>query len=975
MDHIPSPNAGARPSLNAPLLCNSVCVPRQTRFGDFPYQFATTVLPELERRSQPINDNLLNLVQSWLFFHVASKFFDREIDPSSFRGANASLGPVLCSLPLRQLRRDWIANQTLATPQEHRQTSLRCVELLAQALYACERLEEEKVDVKGLDLILISVRILLCTLAITTQAITRHPDVQHLIERLVLIPAQTDHTHLDHFPFLHHMVANGWCPHQIEFLLKTCCATTICYFAGMKRGIHPEHPNHQGCIRSDHCIIHKVHGEQESRSHVSEDCGCDPIMIDEDHMMDIIEQDGIPLIDCRTMLTDSSSIALVKHHPKMSYIAISHVWADGLGNPYSNAMSRCQLERLLSQIRAMKSPETRHEPIRLWIDTFCIPVVATQEANHPADQAEPHLHSQRNHDLKQKAIRMMTPIYAGADAVLALDSELQSTSPYDISFAELTARVHVCGWKGRAWTLQEGALAFKLGFQFSNGVLFTKEAQKMYNESIKVAMWNNNFDEHFQLLKDCRQSWFLPSVGRHRLDRVRNLRAREVQFMEVWNNLLGKSTTKPDDFFEIVANLLDFDASHIRKLGKMSDMMGAMIFRQHRIPLDIICLPSDHPEGPIPMHFRVPERPRDLVLTEESFKTYLSQYDRRQFSLDSTHGPTGYRVMIPQFPIQQFCIRPTSYVDSNDSHIEVLLATSLGDDVTYRKGVYLYFATLPSHGLLQDTKHCGACFVIEYDKKKSLSMRYACSLKFRLCRAGACRTARPNIIPAMLVRRDVMVLVDIGHELPLAGKRRPINMAKIRSGISKPKLYTYSIGPFILILLVYPLVVESNMILTLTLLYIPIFSLWATVFALYLWSASGGSYRACIDSYTGSSGGRLDPFDETFVRIFLTFKTLEDWIILVTRTVGTIIRTLRPSFRQKHRWNRSLEDMVYSEAKVDYRGRMLNIPRPKDYDFSFGGATNTIALRLDSQFNAFESLGNEGAEVLQRLVETLAEPP
>jgi hypothetical protein len=93
----------------------------------------------------------------------------------------------------------------------------------------------------------------------------------------------------------------------------------------MKRGIHPNHPNHLGCLNSDHCINHNVDDEQYSRSHVSEDCNCDPIMINEDQMMEIIEQDGIPLIDCRTMLTDSSSIALVKHAPKMTYAAISHV--------------------------------------------------------------------------------------------------------------------------------------------------------------------------------------------------------------------------------------------------------------------------------------------------------------------------------------------------------------------------------------------------------------------------------------------------------------------------------------------------------------------------------------------------------------------------------------------------------------------------------------------------------------------------
>ena len=198
----------------------------------------------------------------------------------------------------------------------------------------------------------------------------------------------------------------------------------------------------------------------------------------------------------------------------------------------------------------MQRPEARNQPIRLWIDTFCIPV---QPPNTTTEEpaADPHL--ARKQSLKLKAIRMMTPIYAGAETVLALDSELQSFSSHDVSFAELTARAHVCGWKSRAWTLQEGAMASNLGYQLQNGFFFAKEVQISFNEAMKAALWNRSFDEHVQLLEDCRQSWFLPSVGRHKSDIWNGLSTRDVQFMEVWNSLLGKSTTKPQDFYEIVA--------------------------------------------------------------------------------------------------------------------------------------------------------------------------------------------------------------------------------------------------------------------------------------------------------------------------------------------------------------------------------------------------------------------------------------
>ncbi|KAK3384832.1 hypothetical protein B0H63DRAFT_542848 [Podospora didyma] len=179
---------------------------------------------------------------------------------------------------------------------------------------------------------------------------------------------------------------------------------------------------------------------------------------------------------------------------------------------------------------------------------------------------------------------------------------------------------------GRAWTLQEGALASQLRFQFENGLLFAKEAQRTFNETLKVAVWNRSFDEKIQLLKDCQKAWFLPPVGNHRSDNIHGLSACDVQFMGMWNSLLGRSTTQLDDFYEIVANLLDFDASYIRKLGAISNMMEAMILHQERIPLDLLYVASDDHNRNTHVEFRVPTRPRDVILSEESFKTSLTSH-------------------------------------------------------------------------------------------------------------------------------------------------------------------------------------------------------------------------------------------------------------------------------------------------------------------------------------------------------------
>lgn len=191
----------------------------------------------------------------------------------------------------------------------------------------------------------------------------------------------------------------------------------------------------------------------------------------------------------------------------------------------------------------------RKSTVELWMDTFCIPIDPNNTTTVTADDEM----DMRRKTAKQNAIRLMTPIYAGAENVLVLDSELQSISTHQITFAELTSRIHVAGWASRAWTLQEGSLASLLCFQFENGFLFSREGEKLFDDAMKVAIWNRSYDEEVQLLEDCRQSWFLPAVGRQQANSLHGLSNRELQFMNVWNNLLGKSTTKTEDFYEIIA--------------------------------------------------------------------------------------------------------------------------------------------------------------------------------------------------------------------------------------------------------------------------------------------------------------------------------------------------------------------------------------------------------------------------------------
>ena len=91
-------------------------------------------------------------------------------------------------------------------------------------------------------------------------------------------------------------------------------------------------------------------------------------------------------------------------------------------------------------------PEGEHPPF--WIDTLCVPV--------------------RPRELQILALNRMRVPYEQAKHVLVFDSHLRSLDFSKLSPMETFAHVSCSSWMRRLWTLQEGQLAKKVWFQFSN---------------------------------------------------------------------------------------------------------------------------------------------------------------------------------------------------------------------------------------------------------------------------------------------------------------------------------------------------------------------------------------------------------------------------------------------------------------------------------------------------------------------------
>lgn len=161
----------------------------------------------------------------------------------------------------------------------------------------------------------------------------------------------------------------------------------------------------------------------------------------------ILKGGSIPLVSPYND-DDSAQLCIVEAAPGIDYVAISHVWLDGLGNLQKNALPRCQL-RHLSELasNAFQFMGKTRTPL-FWVDTICCPL--------------------EDGEAQDLAISRMRDTYEKASCVLVLDSWLEAQSSEALNDCEIMMRITCCGWNRRLWTFQEGALAEQLLFKFSD---------------------------------------------------------------------------------------------------------------------------------------------------------------------------------------------------------------------------------------------------------------------------------------------------------------------------------------------------------------------------------------------------------------------------------------------------------------------------------------------------------------------------
>lgn len=339
---------------------------------------------------------------------------------------------------------------------------------------------------------------------------------------------------------------SGCCPSQIQMLIEEFPSPQALSFVAT-------------CFHEDGSLSHHASCDQytcrASRSvdagrmpyHVSDSCECQFLRIDEDQLIECLEKGSLPLLRIKGEAnTEDISVEVVASTDSTPYVALSHVWADGLGNSEATALPRCQLSRLKALINSLDFEYT-NEPfpldssgekseMLLWCDSLCCPVASLEGKN--------------------LALEQMYRTYDEAAVVLVLDRGLLPNRTSGMHPDEACVRIVTSRWMTRLWTLQEGALPGrknKLWFQFTKTAL---PAWPLYNYITKVEK------------TDIRRRGIASSVivrfqkFLHLLD-VQNIENKTARLENIMRGLMYRSVTVPSDEPLIIATLLTLDLGQI----------------------------------------------------------------------------------------------------------------------------------------------------------------------------------------------------------------------------------------------------------------------------------------------------------------------------------------------------------------------------------------------------------------------------
>lgn len=403
----------------------------------------------LDRR--PLIDlSTLAMLQSWLFFGLLESIFPRRLASKDWI-FNTPNGPIVRTHNLRKIMccaHRFISKSDSQTQERYARIFHRGF-IIAQ--YWNRHLFIRKPGPHITLEIFDAVRRLTMILRETLNSI------------LVNFPSQISAS-LSDFGFLLHqgkdeqslykmLQAKGWCKSLFQYLSDDLGHWTAEY-AALIGGCDTWESSAtiHGKCSFDECVARKIDTKNYTPKHVTMDCKCKfrrPMI---DQIIRTYDDESFPLINLAAMLDKHTSSAgcvpPFYDSADTPFVALSHVWSDGLCSDANIGFPTCQISNL-QELVALYKTDCVPKLSLIYIDTICIP---------------------RGKAVKTKAINIMGQVYETASVTIVLDSSLKAISVNSSSTAKLVVRLLTSPSNHRLWTFQEARLAHKLVFVFQDGL-------------------------------------------------------------------------------------------------------------------------------------------------------------------------------------------------------------------------------------------------------------------------------------------------------------------------------------------------------------------------------------------------------------------------------------------------------------------------------------------------------------------------
>ncbi|OSC99990.1 hypothetical protein PYCCODRAFT_722587 [Trametes coccinea BRFM310] len=306
------------------------------------------------------------------------------------------------------------------------------------------------------------------------------------------------------------LLQKGWCLCSLSRVVNGIPSHQFFLFPTILRlrpYIQHSRDEHRRCEQG-FCRLETITDIEAQRPrHVEPSCRCQNVTPVLDDVLQQLRRGVIPVV-----VYNGDTLHVVSSEDR-PYVAISHVWSQGMRGTTEKGLPACIVRRVASLVQRLL-PEHGGA---FWIDSLCVPEASVE---------------------RKRAIMLMARTYRDAAKVLVIDESIRTLCSTRRPWPECVVRITASAWMRRVWTLQEGLLARELYMEFMEGpeqICPVTEERKAYS------------DRHlFPLL-------FLKAKEDHD---ARSLHAAQTSLATLVNLLQGRTTSKMEDELLAVADLL-----------------------------------------------------------------------------------------------------------------------------------------------------------------------------------------------------------------------------------------------------------------------------------------------------------------------------------------------------------------------------------------------------------------------------------